>query len=225
MKLLIIEDDKKIAGLLKKSFETELFSVDAALDGEQGVLLANVNEYDVIILDLGLPKKSGEDVCVEIRKKRSSVPILMLSADADVSSKVNLLNSGADDYVSKPFSFQEVLARVHALLRRQARLTEEILQVGELTLDNARHVVKKVDQEIHLTKKEFMFLELLMKNKGAVVSRGMIFEHVWDMNADPFSNTIEVHVRNLRKKTGADGSSFAINTVSGRGYKIEETKI
>lgn len=225
MKLLIIEDDKKIAGLLKKSFEAELFSVDVALDGEQGVLLANVNEYDVIILDLGLPKKSGEEVCVEIRNKRSGVPILMLSANADISSKVNLLDSGADDYVSKPFSFQEVLARVHALLRRQKRLEEKILQVGDLTLDSARHVVKKANQEIHLTKKEFMFLELLMKNKGAVVSRGMIFEHVWDMNADPFSNTIEVHVRNLRRKTGADGGSFVVNTVSGRGYKIEETKV
>lgn len=225
MRILIIEDEQDIRDLLKKGLESECYAVDTAEDGERGVYLASLNRYDLIIMDNVMPKKHGIEVCRELREKGVTAPIIVLSVKNESATKVDLLNAGADDYMTKPFSLEELCARMRALLRRPAVLEHDIIQVDDLTLDTVRHVVKRDGVEIRLTKKEFMFLEYLMRNHGTVLSRGMIMEHVWDMNADPFSNTIESHVRSLRKKIdelpGDEHRRKLIHTVSGRGYKIE----
>jgi DNA-binding response OmpR family regulator len=175
----------------------------------------------MIILDNMLPKKNGAEVCEEIRRSGKTTPIIMLSARAELGIKVELLNKGADDYVTKPFSLEELLARIRALLRRPTTMTSEVLQTDDLVVDTKQHTIKRGGKEIYLTKKEFMLLELLLKKKGSVVSRGTIMEHVWDMNVDPFSNTIESHILNLRKKIATDGGRDLISTLPGIGYKIE----
>jgi len=221
MRILVVEDNKEISNFLKTSLEAECFAVDVAEDGERGAYLGRVNAYDIIILDNILPKKLGKDVCIAIKEKNKDVPILMLSVKADVPTKVEMLNIGADDYMSKPFSFSELLARIKAILRRPKGAVSDIVNLGNLMLDGTRHLVKMKEEEIHLTRKEFMLLELLMKRNGEVVSRGEISEHVWDMHLDPFSNTIEAHVRNLRKKLKFEGDEkdFLL-TVPGRGYRM-----
>lgn len=222
MRILIIEDEQKIIDFLKPSLEAECFIVDAALDGEQGSFLARTNEYDIIILDLMLPKKDGIEVCKEIRAKEKTVPIIVLSVKSETASKVELLNAGADDYLIKPFSLEELLARMRALLRRPKQIESEVLQIDDLFLDTKKHQVKRGGKEVYLTRKEFILLEYLMKNQGIVLSRGMIMEHVWDMNADPFSNTIESHILSLRRKVdNVKEEKKLIHTVPGRGYKIE----
>ncbi len=221
MRILVIEDEEGIASFLKAGLESEYFAVDVAEDGERGSYLARTNEYDIIILDNMLPKKSGAEVCDEIRKSGKTIPIIMLSARAELGIKVELLNKGADDYLTKPFSLEELLARIRALLRRPTAITSEVLQTDDLILDTKQHNIKRGDKEIYLTKKEFMLLELLLKKKGSVVSRGAIMEHVWDMNVDPFSNTIESHILNLRKKIATDGGRDLITTLPGVGYRIE----
>lgn len=219
MRILIVEDEPKISAAIKHALEAEFFAVDIAADGEQGAWLGRTNEYDCIMLDNLLPKKTGQEVCVELRAHAITTPILMLSVKSETTTKVDMLNAGADDYMTKPFSNDELIARIRALLRRPKKSTEELLTVGAITLNNKRHVITKDEVEIYLTKKEFMLLEYLMQNKGEVLSRGMIMEHVWDMNADPFSNTIESHIRSLRKKLD-NGSHEWIQTIPGRGYKL-----
>lgn len=222
MRILVIEDNKDISNFLKTSLEAECFAVDVAEDGEKGAYLGRINAYDAIILDNILPKKLGKDVCVAIKEKNKDVPILMLSVKADIPTKVEMLNIGADDYMAKPFSFSELLARIKALLRRPKETVSEIVNIGGITLDGAKHSVEMDGEEVHLTRKEFMLLELLMKRNGGVVSRGEISEHVWDMGLDPFSNTIEAHIRNLRKKLRLEGEKKDfISTVPGRGYRIK----
>ncbi len=221
MRILLVEDEKDIVQFLKPSLESECFVVDVATDGEQGSFLGPTNNYDLIILDNMLPKKNGREVCTEIREAGKTTPILVLSVVEETDQKVGLLNAGADDYMTKPFSLGELLARMHALLRRPKKIESQILQIADLTLDTRKHLVKRGGKEIYLTRKEFIFLEYLMKNPGVVLSRGMIMEHVWDMNADPFSNTIESHVLTLRKKIDTKGKKKLIRTVPGRGYKIE----
>lgn len=221
MRILVIEDEEGIASFLKSGLESEYFAVDIAEDGEQGSYLAQTNEYDMIILDNNLPKKNGGEVCKEIRASGKTTPIIMLSAVSALGVKVDLLNKGADDYLTKPFSLDELLARIRALLRRPATFTAEILAADDLTLDTKQHVVKRGDKEIYLTRKEFMLLELLMKKKGSVVTRGNIMEHVWDMHVDPFSNTIDSHILNVRKKIASDGKKDLIYTLPGIGYKID----
>jgi DNA-binding response OmpR family regulator len=221
MRILVVEDEEGIASFLKAGLESEYFAVDVAEDGERGSFFGRTNDYDVIILDNMLPKKNGDQVCDDIRKAGKTTPIIMLSARSELGIKVELLNKGADDYMTKPFSLEELLARIRALLRRPTTISSEILQTDDLTLDTKQHVIKRGDKEIYLTKKEFMLLELLLKKKGSVVSRGTIMEHVWDMNVDPFSNTIESHILNLRKKIALDGGKELISTLPGIGYKIE----
>lgn len=222
MKALIVEDEHSIAQFLKKSLESEYFAVDHAPDGEKGSYLGRLNDYDIIILDNMLPKKTGYQVCQELRTFGKTTPVLVLSVQTEVDQRVKLLNAGADDYVMKPFSFDEVYARIRALLRRPKSTSQEIVSVDDLTLNKDTHEVKRGDREIYLTRKEFMLLHFLLKNKGAVMSRGKIMENVWDMNADPFSNTIESHILSLRKKINFPGERKIITTISGRGYKIEE---
>jgi DNA-binding response OmpR family regulator len=221
MRALIVEDEDDIARLLKAGLESEYFVVDIAEDGEKGSFLARTNEYDIIILDNMLPKKNGATVCEEIRNADKATPILMLSVQSEMRTKVELLNKGVDDYITKPFSFEELIARVRALLRRPSTLSSETLEIGDIVMDTKKHTVHKNKKEIYLTKKEFMLLELLLKRKGDVVSRSAIIEHVWDMNVDPFSNTVESHILNIRKKISSTGTKSAIRTVPGIGYKID----
>lgn len=220
MRLLIVEDDPSLLSYLKTALQEECFAVDAATDGEQGSFMARTNDYDIIILDNNLPKKNGPQICREIRKEGKCMPIIGLSVQNEIPKKVELLDDGADDYITKPFSLQELVARIHTLLRRPSERLGETMRVDDLILDSRRHLVLRGGQEINLTKKEFMLLEFLMKQDGVVATRGAIMEHVWDINGDLFSNTIEAHVLSLRKKVDAGNKRPLIHTVPGRGYKI-----
>jgi DNA-binding response OmpR family regulator len=204
------------------SLEASCFAVDTAEDGEEGSYMARTNDYDLIILDNVLPKKLGKRVCQEIREAGKTTPIILLSMKSEVLEKVAVLDAGADDYITKPFSFEELLARIRALTRRPKNLTEKILKIKNIELNTDRHMVLIDGVETELTKKEFTLLEYLLQNKEKVVTRGQIMEHVWDINADPFSNTIESHIVNLRKKIG-DTHKRIIKNIPGRGYKITET--
>lgn len=222
MRVLIVEDEKEISDFLKKVLEAECFIVDASMDGESGSYLGRTNNYDIIILDNNMPKKTGIEVCKDIRSIGKNVPILMLSVKSEAITKAELLDAGADDYLTKPFSLEELLARIRALLRRSPEIKDEVLQVDNLVLDIKKQSVKRGEKDVYLTRKEFSLLEYMMRNKGNVLSRGMILEHVWDINADPFSNTIESHIMSLRKKIGRSVGKKLIQTVPGRGYKIDD---
>jgi DNA-binding response OmpR family regulator len=221
MRILIIEDDAKINNFLRISLESEYFVVDTTHDGEEGFYLAKTNLYDVIVLDSMLPSKTGLEICRELRTEGITTPIIGLSVKSETANKVGFLNAGADDYLTKPFSFEELTARIHAILRRPKGVQTDIIEISGLELDLKKHVVRKDGKEIYLTKKEFLLLEYLMKNQGTVLSRGMILEHVWDMNADPFSNTIETHIMMLRRKVDRDRELRIIHTIPGIGYKID----
>ena len=221
MKVLIVEDEREIRNFLKKSLESECFVVDMAENGEKGSFMARTNEYDVILLDNIMPRKSGMKVCEEIRADGKNTPILILSVKSETTSKVELLNAGADDYLTKPFSLDELIARIRALLRRPKELKEDVLTMDNLALDVNKHVVQRGGREIYLTRKEFTFLKYLLLYPGTPLSRSMIMEHVWDMSADPFSNTIEAHITSLRRKIDTKGEHKLIHTMPGRGYKLE----
>lgn len=224
MRILIIEDDSNISAVLKMQLEAECFAVDVANDGEQGSLMARTQPYDAVILDSVLPKKLGVEVCQEIRKSGKTMPIIFLTVSSEVANKVQALNLGADDYLTKPFSFQELLARLRAVLRRPAQTLNDVLSFDDLSMNVGSQVVRRQNQDIYLTKKEFMLLEYLLRNKGSVVSRSELLEHVWDSSVDIFSNTIESHIVSLRKKLDGPRRKKLIHTVSGRGYKIDTKK-
>lgn len=221
MRILVIDDEKEICQFLKKSLEDELFAVDVAYDGEEGSFLARTNDYDLVVLDISLPKKAGSIVCREIRETGKTTPIIMLTASAETASKIEFFKKGVDDYLTKPFSFEELLARIKAILRRSHKIENNVFRIGNLVFDKEKNNVFRGEKEIRLTRKEYMLLEYLMKNAGKVLSRGMIMEHVWDISCDPFSNTVEAHVHNLRRKINIVGEKELIKTISGRGYKIE----
>ena len=222
MKILLIEDEKAIINFLKPNLEDACFVIDVAEDGESGSFMARTNNYDLIILDNVLPKKEGNQVCQEIRDAKKNTPILMLSVVANAEKKIEMLNLGADDYLTKPFSFKELLARIQALLRRPNKVEGKDIKISDLTLNTRSNLVTKNGKTVSLTKKEYMLLEYLMKNQGEVLSRAMILEHVWDINADPFSNTIETHILSLRKKLSlTNQKNKLIRTLSGRGYIMD----
>lgn len=221
MRILIVEDEREILDFLKKTLKSECYVVDTAEDGERGSYLARTNDYDLVILDNVMPKKTGLQVCQEVRRDGKTTPILILSVKSEITTKVDLLNAGADDYLTKPFSVDELLARIKALLRRPQNIEGDLVQIDDLVLDEDKHTVMRGNDEIYLTRKEFTLLKYLMKNQGAVLSRSMIMEHVWDMSVDPFSNTIESHMLSLRKKVDLPGHKKLLHTVSGRGYKLE----
>lgn len=221
MKILIIEDDVDLRDLIRSYLEEQSFVVDATSDGERGLYLANTNQYDLVILDLSLPRKDGAEICREIRQAECHVPILVLSVTGEILAKVMLINSGADDYMTKPFDFPELIARIKALLRRPRIIEQTVLIVDDLMLNTETNKVIRGNRTINLTRKEFSLLQYLMKSKGKVLSRGSILEHVWSANSDPFSNTIESHILNLRKKIGTDTEKELIHNIPGRGYKID----
>lgn len=224
MRMLIIEDQKETREFLRSSFGEEGFVVDTASDGIEGSYLARVNDYDIIILDHILPGKDGFMICNEIRRAGKHMPILMLSVKSEIDHKVKLFGEGIDDYVVKPFSFNELQARVKAILRRPKEVKADILKVDDLVIDTDQHSVARGKKKIYLTRKEFSLLSYLMSHKGKVLSRGMIMEHVWSAESDPFSNTIEAHILNLRKKLEPAGKKKLIHAIPGRGYKLDVEK-
>ncbi len=221
MKILVVEDNKKLAANLKEGLEQDGFAVDCIHDGLEAErrILINRKEYDAVILDLMLPSKDGVEVCLSWREQGVMIPVLMLTARDAIDDKVRGLNTGADDYLAKPFALEEVTARVRALLRRPA-VTETItLRLGDIELNPVSHVVTKDGESIELTLKEYMVLEYLMRNQGKVVTRDTLYDHAWDFADSAFSNTVNVHIKNLRQKLHDDGTH--IQTIRGVGYKME----
>ena len=221
MKILIVEDDRAIREALKEGLEDESYAVDTASDGYEGYLLASADEYDAIILDVMMPEMDGFEVCRKLREEGISTPILMLTAKNQENDIVDGLDFGADDYLAKPFSFEVLLARIRALLRRPKEKQAEILRVGDLSLNPATKQVQRADQEINLTAKEYALLEYLMRNVGVVKSKETIISHIWDFDADVLPNNVELFIMFLRKKIDKPFKQKLIHTVSGFGYKIE----
>ncbi len=222
MRILLIEDEKKLSGFIRKGLLEQSYSVDVAYDGLRGSTLASQNDYDLIILDIVLPKQDGWTTCRKIRKEGITTPILMLTALGETDDKVKGLDSGADDYLTKPFEFAELLARVRAILRRKYSQPETILRVNGLVLDPTRHLVERDGKTIKVSAKEFALLEYLMRNQGRVMTRTQISEHVWDIDFDRGSNVIDVYIKSLRQKLDKGFSKRLIHTVIGVGYTIRE---
>lgn len=224
MKILVVEDEPTLNTFLVQALKSENHAVDSARDGEDGSFLARTNEYDVILMDYLLPGINGQEVIKEIRGEQIETPIIMLTVRSEIEDKVDAFALGADDYLTKPFSMAELSARINALSRRPKReKTEKILSCGQISLNPDNFTVTFRDKEILLTSKEFSFLQFLIRNQGKILSRAKILEGVWDMNGDPFSNTIEMHILKLRKKLG-DKKQKIISTFPGRGYKLEIPK-
>lgn len=220
MRLLIVEDDPKIAAALKKGLKEEHYAVDLCSNGEDAVLMAQSSEYDLILLDLRLPRKDGWTVCRELRAKKLMTPILMLTALDGLEDKVKGLREGADDYLTKPFAFEELLARIQALFRRAQDYKSQALKISDLELDPAKKKVTRAGRNISLTAKEYALLEYLMRNAGRVLTQSMIIEHVWDMNFDGASNVVNVYINHLRAKIEKDTGPKLIRTVRGMGYEL-----
>jgi DNA-binding response OmpR family regulator len=221
MKLIIIEDDKELVISLKNSLESYGFNVDIAFKGQAGLDLIKKNLYDLIVLDLNLPDKNGQEIAETVRKNGAMIPILIISADYAINKRIALLNSWADDFLVKPFDILEFNARVRALLRRPTVITNPVIKIGRLKLDKEKKTVMLAEEEVYLTRKEFLLLEYLMTHRHTVVSRNELIEHVWDSETNFFSKTIEMHMMNLRNKIDSDKNHCLIKTISGRGYKME----
>lgn len=222
MRILVIEDEKKMASFIQRGLKEEHYAVDVAYEGNAGLFLAETNPYDLIILDIMLPEKDGISVCKELRSREINSPILMLTARNSVHDKVSGLNAGVDDYLTKPFAFDELLARVRALLRRQLPNKTTILKIADLELNQLNHQVNRCGKEISLTSKEYSLLEYLMLNANQVVTRTMISEHVWKEDFDSFTNVIDVYIKYLRNKIDKDHKKNLIHTIRGTGYILKE---
>lgn len=222
MRLLIVEDDKKVGAFLERGLKEENYAVDVCRNGADALYLAQVYPYDVIILDIMLPGKDGFSVCRELRDSGVLTPIIMLTAKDTLEDKVQGLTVGADDYLTKPFSFEELLARIRALLRRSQDYKTKALHVGDLEMDPVRRLVTRGGQKIALTGKEYALLEYLMRSQGRVLSQSMIIEHVWDMDYEGASNIVNVYINHLRRKIDKDHPVKLIKTVRGHGYQIDE---
>jgi len=221
MRILIVEDEPKVAGFLKKGLEEENCSVRLAFDGQQGLELVQCSQFDVIVLDIMLPKVDGLTVLKIMRKQKIDTPVLLLTARDSIPDRVKGLRSGADDYLIKPFAFAELLARLHVLVRRKFGHVSELLRAADLEVNTFSHTVKRAEQSIKLTASEYRMLELLLKNKGHVLSRLDIEEYVWDINYDRDSNIVDVYINHLRKKIDDPFGKPLIKTVRGFGYKLE----
>ena len=221
MKVLIIEDDKQTAQMIKNEMKGN-YAVDLAYTGESGGYLSETNDYDTIVIDLRLPDIDGITVCKRIREAGIKTPILILTGSIEVKNKIAALDSGADDYLTKPFSFAELMARIRALMRRSPQtLNSNVLSLDGLTLDVSKNRVERNGKEVYLRRKEFSLLEYLMRNPGLVLTRNMILGHVWEEGIDQLTNTIDVHIKFLRDKIDIPFGTSLIKTVYGLGYKLE----
>lgn len=221
MKALIVEDDHKILTYVAKGLKEEGFVVDTSEDGADGLYLAETNEYDIIILDWSLPKYNGIQICQTLRLKKNTTPILMLTAKSGIEDKVESLECGVDDYMTKPFVFIEFIARVRSLIRRSGYNTTEIIKIDTLEIDKAKRTIKRADQIIDLTSKEFDILIYLIENKDSIVTHTKIQEKVWGISEITSSNVINVFIHHLRKKIDIEGERPLIKTIRGSGYKID----
>ena len=221
-KILVVEDEKKVAKFLQQGLEEERYAVDVAHDGEEGARLAASEPYDLVILDLLLPKKDGIMVVKELRGKRINVPVLMLTAKTSVDDRVEGLDSGADDYLTKPFAFSELLARVRSLLRRGSTEKSTILKVADLQLDTIAHKAKRGDRSIELTGKEYSLLEYFMRNVNRVLTRTIISEHIWSYSFDTGTNVVDVYINNLRSKIDDGFERKLLHTVRSVGYVLKD---
>jgi DNA-binding response OmpR family regulator len=220
MRILVVEDEPDAAAALARALREKSFAVDIALDGKQALEAVGINMYDAVILDVLLPGMSGFEVCSEIRRREQAMPVLMLTALDAVSSRIQGLDCGADDYLPKPFDLGELLARLRALLRRHPALMDPFIKVGDLTIDTRSHRVTRGGEPIELTAREYGLLEYLAMRAGRVVGRAEISEHVWDETYDPFSNLIEVYIQRLRRKVGGNRADL-IQTRRGEGYMLD----
>lgn len=223
MRILVVEDQEKLAKSLKKGLEQEGYAVDYVLDGEAAERRIEVGhkDYDLVVLDLMLPKKDGYEVCRTMREHGIATPVIVLTARGATEDKISALNIGADDYLVKPFSFKELLARINALLRRPEAFVPSELSAGNLLLNTATREVFRDGKNIFLTLKEFSVLEYMLKNKGRVVNREELVDHVWDFNYDGFSNVVDVHIKNLRNKIDSNDNEKILETVRGVGYRLK----
>jgi len=222
MRLLVVEDEKKVSGFVRKGLEEEGYAVDVAFDGKTGLQMAMDRVHDLIVLDIHLPGMDGLSLLHRLRTAKVSTPVLLLTVRANIEDKVLGLDSGADDYLTKPFAFQELVARIRALLRRQTEAELPVLRFADLILDPARRVVLRGGKKIDLTAKEYALLDYFIRNPGRVLTRTMIVEHVWDYNFDSMTNIIDVYVNYLRRKIDSDREHKLIHTVRGVGYVLKE---
>jgi len=221
MRILLVEDEPRMSNVIAKGLREQSYAVDVVEDGDAGLYQAALNDYDLIVLDVLLPQRDGFEVCRELRARGDSTPVLMLTARASVDDRITGFDAGADDYLTKPFSFRELVARVRALLRRDSKLRPDVLEVSDLIVDSASHRVTRADKEVQLTAKEYALLEYLAQRQGELVSRADIAAHVWDDSFDPFSNTIEVYMNRLRRKIDCDHPTKLLHTRRGEGYILE----
>jgi heavy metal response regulator len=222
MRVLVVEDELKISGFITRGLREELYIVDNAYNGEEGLSLAMSIPFDIILLDIMMPKMDGLRMLKKLRENGILVSVILLTVKNSVQDKVNGLDAGADDYLIKPFAFEELLARMRALLRARENKMLTCLKVADLEIDIVKRKVTRDGKEIELTSKEFVLLEYLFMNKGAVVTRTMISEHIWDINFDSFTNVIDVHINNLRNKVDRNYSKKLIHTIRGRGYVLKD---
>ena len=221
MRILVVEDDPRMSNVIAKGLREQSYAVDLATDGDAGVYQASINDYDLIILDVLLPRKNGYEVCRELRERGIATPILMLTARASIDDRLTGFDAGADDYLTKPFSYRELIARIRALLRRDSQLRPAIFEIEDLIVDSASHRVSRANRDLQLTAKEYALLEYLARRAGQLVSRAEIAAHVWDDSFDPFSNSIEVYMNRLRKKIDEHHSTKLLHTRRGEGYILE----
>ena len=221
MRILLAEDDSRVAGFVRRGLREEQYALDVAADGEKALFMAQTGEYDLIILDLMLPKKDGMEVLRTLRAFKLGTPVLILTAKDKPKDKVEGLNAGADDYLTKPFGFEELLARVRALLRRRGDMVPTVLTAGDLQIDTLKHKVSRGGKDLDLTNREYALLEFFLRHPNEVVTRTKLSEHVWETDFDTFSNVIDVHVARLRQKINDGFSLKLLETVRGRGYVLQ----
>ena len=221
MRILVVEDEPRMANVIARGLREQSYAVDVAQDGDDGLYQCSINDYDLIVLDVLLPQRDGFEVCRELRARGTATPVLMLTARAAVDDRITGFEAGADDYLTKPFSFRELLARIHALLRRDSHLLPDEIEIGDLIINSASHRVSRAGSSIQLTAKEYALLEYLARRAGQLVSRADIAAHVWDNDFDPFSNTIEVYMNRLRKKIDDGHLTKLLHTRRGEGYILE----